>query len=61
MIVALIVGIGVTLVAALVPALRATQVPPIAALREGAALPRGRFARFTPSLAGALRARRRWR
>jgi putative ABC transport system permease protein len=33
-IVALVVGIGVTLVAALVPALRATRVSPMAALRE---------------------------
>jgi putative ABC transport system permease protein len=30
--------------------LRATRVPPIAAVREGAQLPRGRFARFTPVL-----------
>ncbi len=32
----LVVGIGVTLAASLVPARRATRVPPIAALREGA-------------------------
>jgi putative ABC transport system permease protein len=38
LIVALVVGIGVTLLAGLVPALRATRIPPVAALREGSAL-----------------------
>ncbi len=42
----LIAGILVTLIASLRPALRATRVPPIAAVREGAVLPPGRFARF---------------
>jgi putative ABC transport system permease protein len=41
---ALASGIGVTLVASLRPALRATRVPPIAAVREGATLPPSRFA-----------------
>ena len=45
-IVSLFVGIVVTLVASLRPAFRATRVPPIAALREGATLPPSRFARF---------------
>jgi ABC-type antimicrobial peptide transport system permease subunit len=45
-VVALIVGILVTVLASLRPALRATRVPPIAAVREGATLPPGRFARF---------------
>jgi putative ABC transport system permease protein len=45
-IVSLAVGIIVTLLASLRPALRATRVPPIAAVREGATLPEGRFARF---------------
>src|SRR4051794_28355296 len=45
-VVALIVGVTVTLLASLRPALRATRVPPIAAVREGAALPEGRFHRF---------------
>jgi putative ABC transport system permease protein len=49
-VVALVVGVVVTLVASLRPALRATRVPPIAAVREGATLPEGRFHRFrTPA------------
>jgi putative ABC transport system permease protein len=45
-VVALLAGILVTLVASLRPATRATRVPPIAAVREGATLPPGRFARY---------------
>ena len=45
-IVSLLVGIVVTLIASLRPAVRATRVPPIAAVREGATLPPSRFARF---------------
>jgi putative ABC transport system permease protein len=45
-IVGLLVGVLVTVVASLRPAMRATRVPPIAAVREGATLPPGRFARF---------------
>jgi putative ABC transport system permease protein len=45
-VVALVVGIVVTLLASLRPALRATRVPPIAAVREGATLPESRYARF---------------
>jgi putative ABC transport system permease protein len=45
-VVALLVGIVVTLLASLRPAVRATRVPPIAAVREGATLPESRFARF---------------
>jgi ABC-type antimicrobial peptide transport system permease subunit len=48
------IGIFVTLVAGIFPALRATKVPPIAAVREGATLPPGRFARFTPYIALAI-------
>ena len=49
-IVALLVGIVVTLLASLRPAFRATRVPPIAAVREGATLPESRFARYrTPA------------
>jgi putative ABC transport system permease protein len=46
-VVALAVGILVTLLAALRPAIRATRVPPISAVREGAVLPVSRFARFS--------------
>jgi putative ABC transport system permease protein len=53
-IVALVVGIVVTIVASLRPALRATRVPPIAAVREGFKLPPGRFARFRGVGSGTL-------
>jgi putative ABC transport system permease protein len=46
-VVALLVGIGVTLLSALVPALRATRVPPVAALSEGAQLPPSRLSRLS--------------
>jgi putative ABC transport system permease protein len=45
-VVSLLVGVLVTLLASLRPALRATRVPPIAAVREGSTLPESRFARF---------------
>jgi len=45
-IVALVVGVLVTVLASLRPAMRATRVEPIAAVREGATLPEGRFARY---------------
>jgi putative ABC transport system permease protein len=45
-IVSLLVGVLITLLAALRPALRSTRVPPIAAVREGAVLPPSRFSRF---------------
>jgi putative ABC transport system permease protein len=50
-VVSLVVGIVITLLAALRPALRATRVPPISAVREGAVLPASRFARFGPAAA----------
>jgi putative ABC transport system permease protein len=50
-VVALLVGVVVTLIAAIRPALRATKVDPIAAVREGAVLPRSRLARFGPYIA----------
>jgi putative ABC transport system permease protein len=45
-IVSLLVGTLVTVAASIRPAVRATRVPPIAAVREGATLPPGRFHRF---------------
>ena len=48
-VVALAIGIIVTVLASFRPALRATRVPPIAAVREGATLPVGRFHRYRPS------------
>lgn len=53
-IVAMLVGVVVTMVAGFFPALRATRIPPIAALREGAELPRSRFARWAPWIAGII-------
>jgi len=50
-VVSLAIGIGVTVLAGLFPALRATRVPPIAAVREGAELPPSRMARFVPLIA----------
>ncbi|MFM9124054.1 MAG: ABC transporter permease, partial [Actinomycetota bacterium] len=47
-VVCLVVGIGVTVLAAIGPALRATRIAPVSALREGAVPPRGRLARLTP-------------
>jgi putative ABC transport system permease protein len=49
----LLVGTCVTVLASIVPALRATRVPAISAVREGATLPRSRFAPYAPYLAGA--------
>jgi putative ABC transport system permease protein len=53
-IVCLLVGTIVTLVGALAPAVRATRVAPVEALREASAPTRGRLARMTPILAGLL-------
>jgi putative ABC transport system permease protein len=50
-IVSLLVGTLITLFAGLSPALRATRVPPIAAVREGAKLPRSALSRFSPYIA----------
>jgi putative ABC transport system permease protein len=52
-VVCLLAGVLITLVAGLFPALRATRVPPIAAVREGATLPTSRLARYTPQIAAA--------
>ncbi len=53
-IIALLVGVVVTVLASVAPALRATRVPPIAAVQEGAVLPPGRFSRIAPYLAGVF-------
>jgi putative ABC transport system permease protein len=53
-VVSLIVGVGITLLAGLFPAIRATRVPPISAVREGATLPRSRFAPYMPWVAGVV-------
>ena len=53
-VVSLVVGMGITLLAGLFPAIRATRVPPIAAVREGATLPQSRFHRFTPWIAAVF-------
>jgi putative ABC transport system permease protein len=53
-IVALIVGVLVTVIASLRPAIRATRVPPIAAVREGSTIPPGRFARYRPAGSAVL-------
>lgn len=50
----IVTGIVVTLVASLGPALRATRVPPIAAVREGSTLPRGRFSHLRPHISALL-------
>ena len=44
--ISLAVGTLVTVVAGLLPALRATEVPPISAVREGACVPKGRLSRY---------------
>ena len=45
-VIALLAGVVVTLLASIRPAVRATRVPPISAVREGAELPPSRFHRF---------------
>ena len=52
-VVSLLVGTLITLIAGLSPALRATRVPPIAAVREGAVLPRSALSRYSPYIAAA--------
>jgi len=51
---ALLVGVLVSVIAAVIPALRASRVPPVAALREGTEIPRGRLSRYSPVFAGLL-------
>ncbi len=44
--ISLAVGTLVTVLAGLLPAVRATEVPPISAVREGACVPKGRLSRY---------------
>ena len=50
-VISLLVGIVITMIAAVRPALRATRVAPIAAAREGALLPPSRWAKYGPHAA----------
>ena len=50
-VVSLLLGTSITLLAGLFPAIRATRVPPIAAVREGYTLPKSRFSRYSPYVA----------
>jgi putative ABC transport system permease protein len=52
----LAVGIGAALVASVAPAVKATRVPPIAALREGFVLPPGRLAPYVPYIGATVAA-----
>jgi len=53
-VVSLAVGIVITLLASIRTALRATRVPPVAAVREGSVLPPSRLARFGPAVGLAV-------
>jgi putative ABC transport system permease protein len=53
-VVALLVGVALTVIAGIVPAVRATRVPPIAAVREGAVLPRRRSKGIAGAVVGAV-------
>jgi putative ABC transport system permease protein len=55
-IISLALGTGITLLASIMPALRATRVPPIAAVREGSTLPPSRFAAHSLKTAIAVMA-----
>jgi putative ABC transport system permease protein len=50
-VVSLLVGTVIALLAGLFPAIRATRVPPIAAVREGFTLPKSRLSPFVPYIA----------
>jgi putative ABC transport system permease protein len=53
-IISIVLGVVITLVASIMPARRATRVPPIAAVREGATLPPSRFAAHSLKAAVAV-------
>jgi putative ABC transport system permease protein len=52
-VVSMLVGVLISVLATLAPALRATRVPPIAAVREGAVIPGSRMSRSLPGIAAA--------
>jgi putative ABC transport system permease protein len=53
-IVSLVLGTTITVIASVIPAVRATRVPPIAAVREGAVLPKARLAFLSAPMAVLL-------
>jgi putative ABC transport system permease protein len=53
-VVSLAVGTLIALLASLRPALRATRIEPIAAVREGAVMPTSRFARYAPAASATV-------
>ncbi len=53
-VVSLAVGTSIALLASLRPAVRATRIPPIAAVREGAVMPASRFARYAVRVSAAV-------
>jgi putative ABC transport system permease protein len=55
-VVSLAVGTLIALLASLRPALRATRIEPIAAVREGAVMPKSRYARYALPIAAAMAA-----
>jgi putative ABC transport system permease protein len=53
-IVSLVVGVGIAVLSSLAPALRATRIPPVAALHEGATLPKSALARHSSVVAAVV-------
>ncbi|HTW06797.1 MAG TPA: ABC transporter permease [Acidimicrobiales bacterium] len=53
-IVSMVAGVAVAVASAWAPALRATRVPPLAALRDGIATPPGRFSRHSVAVSAAV-------
>ena len=56
--VSLLVGVVVTVLASIIPAVRATRVAPVSVLREGATMPKSRLSPATPFIAIGSRSRR---
>jgi putative ABC transport system permease protein len=54
LVVSLLVGVVVTVLAGLAPALRATRVSPTVALRDGVEIPPGRIGRYAPWIAAVM-------